>query len=263
MDDHDCKPRTALSLTGRRSSSGPLPGSGSGVGLALGGAVLALALGGAGGCAHLDNRTAVEHEHEAEQLRGHAELARATVRVYETTQPVPSVNDVAVGPGPTPTQVATGSAGRDIAQAVEHEQVAQRIRAAAEASCRRVPPAERSSCPLPAGPGVRSEPMARGVRIISGGGGDGEAEALRARIDCAEAQSHVERTPDTATCPLLVPGARTRVVDRPGGAVLEITGPDEVIGAEVRRRTEARLAPEAPPASPPGSPPPGPSEGPP
>jgi hypothetical protein len=183
------------------------------------------------GCRLPDGRTAVEHEQEAARRR---DKARAVVRVQETTQPVPSGYEAARDPGVPLAGYAQGRAGHEESVAAKHEQAAQRIRREAQAACLRVPVAMRSSCPVPRA--SVAEPIERGVRIRPRG--TVAAENWRAEIECAQSEARVDRPPDHATCPI-VQGTDVRVVDAPGGPILEIVAPTDALADEVRRRAAA------------------------
>ncbi|MSP63685.1 MAG: hypothetical protein EXR72_25735 [Myxococcales bacterium] len=185
------------------------------------------------GCRIQDTRTAVEHEQEAEHHRMEVEAARAMVTVAETTRPMQSATEAVGDPGTNLPHYAGARGATELQAAEEHEKAARRIRQDAEVACVRVPPSERTSCPV-GGPVGSIEQIPRGVAIRPKVAP--EPERLRALVDCAVAEARVVRPTDAESCPLLVPGATPRVVDRPGGARLEIIAPDDARGDEVRRR---------------------------
>lgn len=189
------------------------------------------------GCRFPDSMTAADHEREAQHRRAGMASAEAAVRVQETTRPMPSGSESMADPGTPLVGMAGGRAAYDAQTAVRHEEAAQRIRRDAEVACLRVRPEDRSSCPI--GEVARVEPLASGARLIFKT--PPVAATMRAAVDCAVAEAHVDRPGDFATCPLDVPGMSARVIERAGGAVLEITAPDDARAAEVRARAEALL----------------------
>lgn len=186
-------------------------------------------------CAHLDQRTAVDLENEAEHHRAMARQAGGTVQVAESTRPVPSASESVSQPAVQ--QYAEGRAAYEMQAAQRAQDAAQRIRDGAERLCRNLPEVERVSCPIPAEASV--ERTGRMVRILPSGGLS--AESLRAQVDCAMAQAKVDHPPDEQECPLLVPGSDVRVIDRPSGVRIEIVAPDEISAEEVRRRARLLL----------------------
>lgn len=191
------------------------------------------------GCHPLpDGRTAVELERDAEQKRMAAEQARAFVRTQETTRPVPGGMEREMDPAAPGIGYAQGRVGRDEHTAQELEETAKKIRDTAETTCTRVPPSMRASCPV--GKLARVETIPRGARLVPTEAP--ESESWRQKVNCALAQSHVERPSGADACPLLVDGAESRVVDSPAGAYIEITAPDEARAAEVRRRAQGFVA---------------------
>ena len=204
-------------------------------------AAAALFVAGAG-CAHVDERTASEHEQEAERLRGAASAQEATVRTADVTQPVQSGSEAARTSGLPLQEITGGAAGRELARAEAHEAAARHIREGAEIACRNVTSVTRESCPLPLD--ARVEQVPGGVRVVPSVAVT--AEELRGRVGCALAWSRVERPADSASCPLYSPGASARVVDRPAGAVVEITAVGEHDVDELRRRAARRAAAGAP-----------------
>lgn len=185
-----------------------------------------------------DPLTAVEHEFEAERRRSRVSKAEAVVRIAETALPVASGSETAKTSGAIPPRdLAAGKAGHEAAVAQKHERAAHQIRAEASLACTRVPLAERSSCPLPES--SRIEEIPGGVRIVSPQ--PQAAELLRGQIGCALAEARVDQPADRRTCPLYVPGAAPRVIDRPEGAAIEITTDRTSQVDELRRRTRRRF----------------------
>jgi hypothetical protein len=188
--------------------------------------------------ARVDPLTAVEHEIEAERRRGRVSKAEAVVRIAETALPVSSGSETAKTSGAIPPgDLAAGKAGHEVAVAQKHERAARQIRAEASLACTRVPLAERSSCPLPES--SRIDEIPGGVRIVSPQ--PQAAELLRGQIGCALAEARVDHPADERTCPLYVPGAAPRVIDRPEGAAIEITTDRASQVHELRRRALQRF----------------------
>lgn len=188
--------------------------------------------------ARVDPLTAVEHEIEAERRRGRVAKAESVVRLAETALPVASGSEAAKTSGAIPPgELAAGKAAHEVAVAQKHERAARQIRTEASLACTRVPQAERSSCPLPES--SRIEEIPGGVRMVSPQ--PQAAEFLRGQIGCALAEARVDDPVDRATCPLYVPGAAPRVIDRPEGAAIEITTDRASQVDEVRRRARRRF----------------------
>jgi hypothetical protein len=186
----------------------------------------------------VDPLTAVEHEFEAERRRARVSKAEGVVRIAETALPVASGSETAKTSGAIPPgDLAAGKASHEVAVAQKHERAARQIRAEASLACTRVPLAERSSCPLPES--SRIEEIPGGVRIVSPQ--PQAAESLRGQIGCALAEARVDRPVDQGTCPLYVPGAAPHVIDRPEGAVIEITTDRASQINELRRRARRRF----------------------
>ena len=191
----------------------------------------------AAGCHFPDTMTAVEHEHEAERDRAESASAEAAVRIADTTRPMPSGSESMSDPGASLAGYAGARVAIDAQSAARHEDAAVRIRRDAAAACMHVPTEQRGSCPI--GELLRVEPLPSGTRLVLKTPPAGPT--LRSAIDCAIAESHVDRPEGADTCPLYVPGAITNVVERPSGAVIEIIAADDAKVAEVRRRCEAFL----------------------
>ncbi len=190
----------------------------------------------AAGCRYPDPLTAVEHERIAASRRAEANKAEATVRIQETTRPMPSATEAASDPSVPMVDYAGARAAVEVEAARKHEAAAERIRHDAELACARVPPAERSVCPV--GEVVRVRPLAGGARLFVKAPPPGES--WQARVGCAQAEARVDRPLGGELCPLLVEGAEAHVVDDgAGGVALEITARDDAHGAEIRRRAEA------------------------
>jgi hypothetical protein len=188
------------------------------------------------GCHGLpDTRTAVEHEQLAAVSQSSSDQARAAVTVAETTRPVNNGVE-ATADATTPLyETAQGRSGYETMSAEDHIKIARKIRQNADVACARIPPSRWVTCPI--GKPATVEAIPRGVRLIL----DGPAvELMRDQIDCALARARVERPSDAdaAACPILVPGAHPRVIDRPEGPILEIVADDEVHAVDVRTRAE-------------------------
>ncbi|HEX2571453.1 MAG TPA: hypothetical protein VH877_17975 [Polyangia bacterium] len=185
-----------------------------------------------------DPLTAVEHEIEADRRRARGAKAEGAVRLAETALPVASGSEAAKTSGAIPPgDLAAGRAEHEAAIAQKHERAARQIRTEAALACSRVPPAERSSCPLPES--SRIEEIPGGVRIVSPQ--PQAAELLRGQIGCALAEARVDHPGDERTCPLYVPGAAPHVIDRPEGAAIDITTDRASFVNELRRRARRRF----------------------
>jgi hypothetical protein len=183
-----------------------------------------------------DTRTAVELEQEARHRRSEAELARANVNVQQTTQPMPGAYEREITQGPIPQYGGQqGTVAYQEKTASELEDAAGKIRRDAEMACQRVRASERRSCPI--GKVAKVTPIPRGARLEAES--PPAAEGWRDQVGCAVAQSRVDRPAGADQCPLLIPGADSRVVDTPAGPYIEITVTDEARAAEVRRRAQA------------------------
>ena len=186
----------------------------------------------------VDPLTAVEHELEAERRHARVSKAEAVVRIAETALPVASGSETAKTSGSIPPRdLAAGRTSHELGVAQKHERAARQIRTEASLACTRVPLAERSSCPLPES--SRIEEIPGGVRMVSPQ--PQAAESLRGQIGCAIAEARVDHPVDQRTCPLYVPGAAPHVIDRPEGAVIEITTDRASQVDELRRRARRRF----------------------
>jgi hypothetical protein len=198
------------------------------------------------GCRLPDTMTAVEHERKAAEERASEAQARASVKVQETTRPMPGAGDWQTDPTAPLIWFPTGRAGREGGLADQNEAAAKRIRNDAEAACARVPPSQQRMCPIP--PLAKVERAGDAVRLFPAAPVEGEQ--LSNELRCAVAQARVDRPNDADACPLLVQPSSARVVQRSGRTAIEITAPDELRASEVAKRAEAmRRAAAAPPPS--------------